>query len=165
MEIRICGKSGGKVQVHQYQMLDISNLLTKETDIGVGDYKAMQNIFSETAQTLEVAKERLALSMRLSEDGKKIDKLHFSGDLQQIEAMGAYRMTPRLHIENALRFRHEGAWADLPVSAAAFLDYIENCGLRRITPVFVAIRSSADKNRLRESVIADFYAGMDRNIY
>ena len=152
------------MQVLRHQILDLINVVYCETNIDSSDACAIANEVNELVKVFGIREgKKLWFVLRRNQDCAAIEAILFPIDPPASKKGSLYTIRERIHIESAVKIRHEGDW-DLLEETVAYLDrYIEEHNLTMITTYYCSVLAGLEHDGLRD-VIVDIYVGVSRNI-
>ena len=151
------------MQFLDYQILDADNLLCCATEFTrEGILKTLCKLNSYIAE-FDVQK-KANMYMIIPEKEAETITMGISIDRGDPEIGKDFIFKNRIHLEQAIKTRHEGDLLELGKGLQALIIYIKSLKLDPITQFCCRILSRLDDNRDIENTIVDIYVGVNRNI-
>ena len=152
------------MQIVQYQMLDMQNVVCCETDINSSDDRSIAQKVQELTREFGANERKKSMFvLKRNQERAAIEAILFPVGLPHSNADDRYKFKEKLHLESALKIRHEGDWDMLENTIQCLDQFIEKRDLTRITTYYCSVLTGLEDDELRD-VIVDVYVGLSQNI-
>lgn len=152
------------MQIVRHQMLDLQNMVYCETNIDSSDARTIAKKVHELEQAFGVRKEKKILFvLKRNNESAVIEAILFPIDSPDSIKDSRYKLKRKMHIESAVKIRHEGDWNMLENTIECLNYFIAKQELKKITTYYCSVLTGLNRDELRD-VIVDIYVGVSRNI-
>ena len=152
------------MQILEYQMLDVRNLLCCTTKFNPDSFaEALQKI-EETLKNNEITSKDTAIYLLFGNDENQTINIHFATEKEITYPKDLFQFKERLYLVQAVKSRYEGELYDIKDSFYQIQQYMDTRKLSPITPFCCKVISGLEDSKNTGDVIVDIYVGVNGNI-